>query len=119
SQSKVAINAAVDNSPYFYSSDRVAQYFSAGCLVAQPRGAQLEQLYGPDTMLLFSDAQELADQAEELLKSGRWKDIARHGQKRALELSSSEVIARYMIDRCFDDRTFEWPAWTSEFYEKE
>ncbi|MEM7750611.1 MAG: hypothetical protein AAF346_20345, partial [Pseudomonadota bacterium] len=47
SQSKVAINAAVDNSPYFYSSDRVAQYFSAGCLVAQPRGAQLEQLYGP------------------------------------------------------------------------
>ncbi len=119
SLSKIAINAAVDNSPYFYSSDRIAQYFSAGCLVAQPRGAQLEDLYGPDTMLLFSDANELADQAENLLASGRWKDIARHGQERALELSNSEIIARYMVDRCTGQQTFEWPAWTSEFYGRE
>ena len=118
-RSKIAINAAVDDSPYFYSSDRVAQYFSAGCLVAQPNGAKLDELYGPGTMLSFSDAQELADKAEDLLQSGRWKEIARHGQERAVAVSNSELIARYMIDRCAGQQSFDWPAWSNEFYTKE
>ena len=118
SRSKIAINAAVDSSPYFYSSDRIAQYFSAGCLVAQPEGAHLDQLYGQDTMLLFADASELAAKADDLLSSGRWAEIARHGQERAVAVSDSQLIAHYMIDRCFGRQSFDWPAWSSEYYAK-
>ena len=119
SRSKIAINAAVDSSPYFYSSDRIAQYFSAGCLVAQPDGAQLDQLYGSDTMLTFASAGELAAKSEDLLSSGRWSEIARHGQERAIAISDSQLIAHYMIDRCFRQQTFDWPAWSSEYYPKQ
>lgn len=117
-KSKIAINAAIDESPYLYSSDRVAQYFSAGCLVAQPKGPVLEDLYGGDSMLTFADDGDLADQAERVLADGSWREIARHGQEQAFAVSDSALIARYMLDRCFERQTFEWPAWSSEFYRK-
>ena len=116
--SKVAINATVGESPYLYSSDRIAQYFSAGCLVAQPQGPELEDLYGPDTMLTFKDAGDLADKADNMLADDSWRDIARHGQARAAEVSDSRLVAQYMMDRSFARQTFDWPTWASEFYAK-
>lgn len=118
SESKIAINAAVDQSPYFYSSDRIAQYFSAGCLVAQPAGPKLDELYGPNTMLTFTDDADLADKAEKVLNDDSWREMARYGQEQAFAVSNSELIARYMLDRCFQRQTFDWPKWASEYYPK-
>lgn len=116
--SKIAINAETQTSPYLYSSDRIAQYFSAGCLVAQPVGPQLEDLYGRDTMLTFESAADLAEQAETVLANDSWREIARYGQQQAFAVSNSELIARYFLDRCFGRQTFDWPAWTGEYYPK-
>ena len=117
-ESKIAINAGPEDSPYFYSSDRIAQYFSAGCLVAQPVGPQLDTLYGQDTMLTFDGAADLAEQAETVLSNDSWRDMARYGQEQAFSLTNSELIARYMLDRCFGRQTCDWPHWTSEYYPK-
>ena len=116
--SKIAINAGPDDSPYLYSSDRIAQYFSAGCLVAQPVGPQLDELYGQDTMLTFKTAADLADQAETVLGNDSWRDMARYGQEQAFAVSNSELVARYMLDRCFGRQTFDWPKWSDEYYPK-
>ncbi|MGI9523044.1 MAG: glycosyltransferase [Hyphomicrobiaceae bacterium] len=119
SQSKIAINAEMMKSPYLYSSDRIAQYFSAGCLVAQPAAAAMDDLYGRDTMLIYDGVDDLAEKSEALLSSDQWRDIARHGQDRAKAVSDSEIVAHYMLDRCFEQQTREWPSWSSEFYARE
>ena len=116
SRSRIAINATVANCPYWYSSDRIAQYFAAGCLVAQPAAARLDRLYGGDALLTFREADDLIAQAEPLLESGRWREMAAHGRQRALAVSDATLVARYILDRCAGEQSFPWPAWSSEFH---
>ncbi len=116
SRSRIAINPSPSPCPLWYSSDRVAQYLAAGCLVAQPDAPRLDEVYGRDAMLTFRDANDLVRQAEPLLAGDRWRELARHGRERALAVSDATLVARYILDRCRGEQTFEWPAWSSEFY---
>jgi Glycosyl transferases group 1 len=116
SRSRIAVNASLSPCPLWYSSDRIAQYFAAGCLVAQPAEAQLEDLYGRDAILTFTDAKDLLRQAEPLLADESWREMARHGRERAVAISDATLVARYIIDRCRETQTFEWPAWSAQFY---
>ena len=75
-------------------------------------------LYGQGTMLTFRDAGDLADRVENMLTDGSWREIARHGQTMAQQVSDCRIVAQYMMDRSFARQTFEWPQWTHEFYEK-
>ncbi len=117
-RSRIAIAAGIDADDKWYASDRIAQYLGAGCLVAQPVLGQFETLYGDDSLLLFKDADDLAMQAEALLRGDAWRERAHQGQARALAVSDTATVARYIVDRARTEQTFDWPAWTSEFYAK-
>jgi hypothetical protein len=114
-RSRIAINVTVENG-HWYSSDRIAQFFGAGCLVAQSRMGELDTLYGPHALLMYRDVADLAAQASALLADGSWRLRAKAGLDAAVGVSDTTLIARYVLDRCAGSRTFDWPAWTAEFY---
>jgi len=97
---------------------RIAQYLGAGCLTAQPATGVFESLYGEGSLLLYSDGEDLAAQAEALLAGDAWRERARAGQAKALAVSDTRFVARYVLDRACGVQTFDWPAWTAEFYVK-
>lgn len=115
-QSRIAIAAGFGTDWKWYASDRLAQYLGAGCLVAQPALGDFASLYGNGGMLLYRDADDLAAQAEPLLAGDTWRDRARATQAAALAISDTRIVARYILDRALATRTFDWPAWSSEFY---
>jgi hypothetical protein len=118
-QSRIAIAAGIDADWKWYASDRIAQYLGAGCLTAQPSRGDLSSLYGEDALLIYADADDLATQAEALLADDRrWRERARAGQAKALAISDSRIVARYVLDRAFGVQTFDWPAWSAEFHPK-
>ena len=117
-RSRIAIAAGFEADWKWYASDRIAQYLGAGCLVAQPALGDFASLYGEGSLLLYKDADDLAAQAEELLTNDHWRQRAREGQARALAISDTRIVARYVLDRALGVRTFDWPAWTGEFYPK-
>ncbi len=117
-RSRIAIAAGIASDWKWYASDRLSQYLGAGCLVAQPAVGELASLYGADTLLIYKDADDLATQAEALLTSGRWRERAAAGQAQACAVSDTMLVARYLLDRAAGTRTFDWPAWTNEFYPK-
>jgi hypothetical protein len=116
--SRIAIAAGIDVDYKWYASDRIAQYFGAGCLVAHPVYGQLETLYGDGAVVLFKDADDLAAQSEALLTGDAWRARAAQGQAQALAVSDTTIVARYIVDRARGEKTFDWPAWTAEFYVK-
>ena len=115
-RSRIAIAVGVPHDWKWYASDRIAQYFGAGCLVALPRLGDFASLYGEDSLVLYENARDLADQAEQLLKDDQWREKARHGQAHALKISDTAIVATYLLDRAFAVRTFDWPDWTNEYY---
>lgn len=115
-RSRIAINVTVEENAHWYSSDRLAQFFGAGCLAAQTGLHKMETLYGDGSMLIYTDAADLAAQASALFHADGWRTRAAAGQAAAVQISDSTLIARYILDRCNDHRTFDWPAWTTEFY---
>jgi hypothetical protein len=115
-RSRIAINVTVEENAHWYSSDRLAQFFGAGCLAAQSGHCQIETLYGADAMLIYRDAADLAAQATVLLAGGGWRARAEAGQAAAVKVSDTTLVARYILDRCSGKPTFDWPKWTSEFY---
>jgi hypothetical protein len=117
-RSRIAVAAGLGTDWQWYASDRIAQYLGAGCLAAQPAVGDLASLYGQQSLLIYRDADDLATQAEDLLASDRWRERARAGQAAALAISDTEVVARYLLDRCSGERSFDWPAWTAEYYPK-
>ncbi|MEQ1612236.1 MAG: glycosyltransferase [Hyphomicrobiaceae bacterium] len=117
-RSRIAIAAGFGTDWKWYASDRIAQYLGAGCLVAQPALGDFAHLYGEGSLLLYEDADDLAVQAENLLAGDRWREMAKAGQSAALAVSDTRIVARYVLDRAFGEQSFDWPAWTSEFYSK-
>lgn len=115
---RIAIAAGFDSDWKWYASDRLAQYIGAGCLVAQPALGDMASLYGRDLLLIYEDADDLAAQAETLLSGNDWRERARAGQARAIDISDTRIVARYVLDRATGTQSFEWPAWTGEFYAK-
>jgi hypothetical protein len=116
-RSRIAINVTVEENAHWYSSDRLAQFFGAGCLAAQTGLHKMETLYGDGSMLIYKDAADLASQASALFENDGWRTWAATGQAAAVKISDTTLIAHYILDRCAAARTFDWPAWTDEFYE--
>jgi hypothetical protein len=115
-RSRIAINVTVEENAHWYSSDRLAQIFGAGCVAAQSGLHQMETLYGAGTMLIYKDTADLAAQATALLSDDSWRAMARAGQEASVRVSDSTLIAQYILDRCAGTQSFDWPAWTAEFY---
>jgi hypothetical protein len=115
-RSRIAINVTVEENAHWYSSDRLAQFFGAGCLAAQTGLHKMETLYGDGAMLIYKDAADLAEQASTLFQTDKWRARAAAGQAAAVRISDTTLIARYILDRCTGSQSFDWPAWTSEFY---
>lgn len=116
---RIAVAAGFEHHDWkWYASDRLAQYLGAGCLAAQPDRGDMASLYGGDALLLYRDADDLARQAENLFSGDLWRQRARAGQEQAVAISDTRIVARYVLDRALGLQTFEWPAWTKEFYPK-
>jgi hypothetical protein len=117
-RSRIGVAAGFQHDTQWYASDRMAQYFGAGCLVAHQAIGDMETLYGRDAILSYKNADDLAAQGEALLVNDAWRDLARAGQARALAVSDTTIVARYLLDRANGTPSFDWPAWTAEFYPK-
>lgn len=115
-RSRVALNLALETPMPWYASDRIAQVFAAGCLVALPQVSGLHELYGRDRVLSFRTIEELARRTCDVIDSGEWRAIARRGRERAIEISDATLVARYILDRVDGQPSFEWPDWSSEYY---
>lgn len=115
-KSRVALNLALDTPMPWYASDRIAQLFAAGCLVAVPRVSGLHEVYGEDGVIAYRTMDELARRVCDVIDSGEWRAIARRGRDRAIEVSDATLVARYVLDRVDGRPSFEWPDWSSEYY---
>lgn len=98
-RSKAALNLTRLPEPMkWYSSDRIASLMGNGLLTCTRAEADLHEIYGSDAMLYYRDTDDLIQQLEESLNSGKWKQIAQTGWQRVHDQFSTKKITEFMID---------------------
>ncbi len=107
---RCALNWSERNDIPLYSSDRIAQLFGSGTCVCLPRSLGYDRFLGEDGAVYFDSGEDLADQLDDVTRSGRWRDIASAGHRRYEALFNERRIAQYILDYTLekDVSDFEW-----------
>jgi len=99
SRSKAGLNLTRLPEPMkWYSSDRIASLMGNGLLTCTRAEADLHEIYGADSLVCYKDTQDLIEQLNDVLESGKWKEMAKLGWERNHELFNAKRVSAMMID---------------------
>jgi len=99
---------------YLYASDRLAQVLGNGLVSFSPESAQLDVIYD-DGIVNYTTIEDLAEKMFGLAQDdARRRQIGATGRRIALERTSAERVARYMLDLTFEDAPAQDYGWPSE-----
>lgn len=104
SHSKAALNLTRLPEPMkWYSSDRIASLMGNGLLTCTRSEADLDELYGKDSMLYYNSTEELIEKLDQNLSAGNWKTIARRGWTISHSIFSSKEVTANLIGKILGD----------------
>jgi Glycosyl transferases group 1 len=108
--SRTALNWAAYSDVDLYASSRIAQVFGFGNCVCMANSSGYRRFLGENDAIWFDGHEDLARSLEDVLKTGRDREIARNGQRRYRELFNETRTADYILKRTFgkDVSGFEW-----------
>lgn len=102
SQSKAALNLTrLPEEMPWYSSDRIANIMGNGLLACTRSSANLEEYYGPNTLLTYRDDHELISSLENILKSEKWRETARNGWEVAHTKTNAKTVTKTLLNIIF------------------
>lgn len=96
--SAIGLNISRRPDHYLYSSDRIAQLASNGCVVAIERSVGYGDYFGDDELLFFSDLDELIDKLARLIAEPDTRmRMASAGRKRYLDIFNERSVAAHLL----------------------
>jgi len=107
---------AADEDLYLYSSDRIAHYLGSGLLVFITRDHKLEELFIEDKeAVYFSSKEELLEKIRHYKTNDEArKSIARAGWEKAHTHYNERLIAQYMVETIFGEKSAQDYAWPTQ-----
>jgi hypothetical protein len=106
-RSKLALNLSRRADVPLYSSSRIAELMGNGILTLSPRGAGLEELYGPGELVQFDGLDDLAAKVRHIAAADDERvAIARRGCERNHRDYTGTAVARFIVALTLRD-----PAW--------
>lgn len=97
---------------WLYASDRMAQYMGNGLLTFVRRGKGFEELFEADEIAFFDGTDDLIETARRLASDdAAWRAVARKGWEKAHRLYDVDRIARYTLERTFEQPFSEDYRW--------
>jgi len=96
---KGAIRLATAEEKFLYSSDRISQYLGNGLLTFTMAGNALAQLFTPDELVVFENAEDLANKIRHFLHNDSERmRIAANGWRKAHSLHNEQLVAQYIVE---------------------
>lgn len=99
---------------YLYASDRMSQLLGNGLLTFLCRTSGFQDLFGEDRLAFFDDQDELVDKLDFFRRNdAERRKVAEAGWRAAHSMFASHRIAKYILERTFDQplsETYPWPT---------
>ena len=86
----------------WYSSDRITSLMGNGLLTCTRSEADLDELYGEDSMLYYSNTEELIEKLDQSLSDQTWKSTASNGWQISHEKFGAKRVTAQLIDFIID-----------------
>ncbi|NIA67171.1 glycosyltransferase family 1 protein [Pelagibius litoralis] len=112
---RMGLSVSRQNKHYLYASDRMSQYIGNGLLTFVPRSTGFNDLFSEDEVAFFGEREELLDKLTHFEEhDGERRRVAEAGWRAAHAMFASERIAKYIIERSFDQPLSESYPWPTE-----
>lgn len=103
SRSKAALNLTrLPEEMKWYSSDRIANIMGNGLLACTHASADLEEFYGPNTLLTYQNNDELIESLQDILTSDKWRSVARNGWEIAHTKTNAKTATATLLNIVFN-----------------
>lgn len=111
---RMALSISRPDTVYLYASDRMSQLLGNGLLTFVARSTGFPDLFGEDEIAFYDGAEELV---EKLTFFAQHDDARRRtaeaGWRAAHSMFASQRVAKYILERSFDEplsETYPWPT---------
>jgi hypothetical protein len=113
-EARMALSLSRPDNVYLYASDRMSQMLGNGLLTFLPRSSGFEDLFAQDELAFYDGLDELVDK----LRFFAGNDTARRktaeaGWRAAHSMFASHRVAKYILERSFDQplpESYPWPT---------
>jgi hypothetical protein len=99
---------------YLYASDRMSQLLGNGLLTFQSRATGFQDLFGEDQIAFYEDADELVEKLDFFSRHDEARrKAAEAGWRAAHSMFASHRVAKYILERSFDQplsESYPWPT---------
>ncbi len=106
SQSKIGLNLSQGKAVKYYSSDRFAQLIGNGLMVMIDEKTKFNDFFTDEEIVFYKNINDLA---EKVLKysydDNLRKKIAKNGRDKYFKFFNSNLVAQYIIDKTFDQKS--------------
>ena len=106
SQSKIGLNLSQGKAVKYYSSDRFAQLIGNGLMVMIDEKTKFNDFFTEEEIVFYKNINDLA---EKVLKysydDNLRKKIAKNGRDKYFKFFNSNLVAQYIIDKTFDQKS--------------
>lgn len=124
-QAKIAINfnrddALNDNEndkKWLGASDRMAQFMGCGVCTFSPKIKGFERFFeDKKDIVYFKSPDDCFKKIKEYLDNDKFKDIARSGRARALQIVNSKRVTKFMLELIFNEKFTQEYEWSDIVY---
>ncbi|MES9879527.1 MAG: glycosyltransferase [Sedimenticola sp.] len=103
--------------PYLYSSDRMAHYLGNGHLVFLDKASCFSDCYSENEVVFFDAKAELLEKLRYFIEHDDERQcIAENGYLKAHGQYNSNLVAKYIIERTFEEKLTECYRWPTDLW---
>ena len=104
--SKMALNLSQGNPVKYYSSDRISQMVGNGLLTFVDKKTKLNDFFSNKEIVFYESAKDLAEKINKYNTNDKERiKIAKAGKKKYFKYFNSTLVAKYIIDKTFENST--------------
>jgi hypothetical protein len=111
---RMALSISRPDTVYLYASDRMSQLLGNGLLTFQSRATGFQDLFGEDQIAFYEDADELVEKLDFFSRHDEARrKAAEAGWRAAHSMFASHRVAKYILERSFDQplsESYPWPT---------
>ena len=105
SKSKIGLNLSQGKPTKYYSSDRFSQLIGNGLMVMIDKKTYLSNFFKSNEIIEYKDINDLSEKIIKYSKDDKLRNtIAKNGRKKYFKYFNSKEIAKFIIDKTFDNK---------------
>ena len=112
SNAKMGLNLSRGKPIKYYSSDRLTQIIGNGLVTLIDEKTQYSDFFNNNEMVFYKNTSDLSEKIIKISNDEKLRvKIGKNGKKKYLKFFNSELVAKFIIEKTFEDKSKNFYLW--------